>query len=58
MLRLRLTSREQANGSEEGNVNLEAVQGVHAGVVEGGDEDVLLAQAAQPGQKWDCQALS
>jgi hypothetical protein len=38
---------QQAQGGEEGHVDLEAVEGVHAGVVQRADEDVLGSVAAR-----------
>ena len=41
-----LTSGQQANVSEEGVVDLEGIEGIQAGVIDGGHQDVLLALAA------------
>lgn len=40
------TCRKESNVVEEGVVDLEAVERVHASVIEGGNEDVLVALAA------------
>lgn len=41
-----VTCGQESDIVQERGVDLEAVQGVHAGVVESGDQDVLVALAA------------